>query len=93
LSSKFFLESDKPYLEAIRQIEKIQQHSSPQDMLACLSSAFGSLKAAVVDHHKGKFELQSMDDLLPLTIYCVSRAELSHPASQRNMMEDYLRCC
>jgi hypothetical protein len=32
-----------------------------------------------------------MDDVLPLTIYCVSMAELSHPASDFNIMEDYLR--
>ena len=31
-----------------------------------------------------------MDDVLPLTIYAVSMAELSHPASEINMMEDFL---
>ena len=60
-------------------------------MVGCLSNAFGALKTAVVDHHKGKFELSAMDDVLPLTIYIVAMSELSHPSSQRNMMEDYLR--
>jgi hypothetical protein len=32
-----------------------------------------------------------MDDLLPLTIYIVSQSEISHPASELNLMEDYLR--
>lgn len=32
-----------------------------------------------------------MDDLLPLTIYAVAMAELSHPASELNMLEDYLK--
>ena len=32
-----------------------------------------------------------MDDVLPLTIYIVAMAELSHPASQFNMLDDYLR--
>ena len=31
-----------------------------------------------------------MDDVLPLTIYAVAMAELSHPASEFNMLEDYL---
>lgn len=31
-----------------------------------------------------------MDDVLPLTIYVVAMAELSHPASELNIMEDYL---
>jgi hypothetical protein len=32
-----------------------------------------------------------MDDVLPLSIYCTAMAELSHGASLRNIMEDYLR--
>lgn len=32
-----------------------------------------------------------MDDVLPLTIYAVSQAELSHPASEINLLDDYLR--
>ncbi len=31
-----------------------------------------------------------MDDVLPLTIYIVAMAELSHPASEFNMLEDFL---
>ena len=31
-----------------------------------------------------------MDDVLPLTIYAVAMADLSHPASEFNIMEDYL---
>lgn len=62
-------------------------------MVACLSSSYGQLKAAVVEHHKGRLELENMDDILPLTIYCVAQADLSHPGSHFNMMEDYLRQC
>lgn len=32
-----------------------------------------------------------MDDVLPLTIYAVAMAELSHPASEFNLLDDYLR--
>lgn len=60
-------------------------------MVACLAHSHSSLKAAVVEQYKGKFELEAMDDVLPLTIYCVARAELSHPASHHKMMDDYLR--
>ena len=60
-------------------------------MVACLATAYSSLKSIVVEHYKGKFELEAMDDVLPLTIYCVARAELSHPASHHKMMDDYLR--
>jgi len=49
------------------------------------------MKTAIVDYWKGKVELSTMDDVLPLTIYAVAMAELSHPASEFNLMEDYLR--
>jgi len=32
-----------------------------------------------------------MDDVLPLTIYCVAMADLSHAASDFGMMEDFIR--
>ena len=31
-----------------------------------------------------------MDDVLPLTIYCVSMADLPNAATEFNIMEDYL---
>lgn len=31
-----------------------------------------------------------MDDVLPLTIYCVAVAQIEKPASELNIMEDYL---
>jgi len=31
-----------------------------------------------------------MDDVLPLTIYAVAMADLTHPQSELNIMEDYL---
>ena len=79
------------YSAAIKDIERIQTCNNPAEMLACISASFGSLKAAVVDHSRGKYELAEMDDVLPVSIYVVAMAELSHPSSHRNMMEDYLR--
>ena len=32
-----------------------------------------------------------MDDVLPLSIYIVSQAEVSHIASHFNMLEDFIR--
>ncbi|MFS8159773.1 MAG: hypothetical protein ACMG6E_06095 [Candidatus Roizmanbacteria bacterium] len=35
--------------------------------------------------------MNTMDDVLPLSIYVMAMAELSHPASEFNMLDDYLR--
>ncbi|CDW77121.1 UNKNOWN [Stylonychia lemnae] len=85
-----FSKNDLPYSEAIKCMEKIQQFSSPREKLQCISESFGQLKTTIVDHWKGKLELNAMDDVLPLSIYVVAMSELSHPASEFNIMEDYL---
>ena len=81
-----------PYIDAIKEIEKIESYQCPEEMIGCLSASFERLKTAVVDLHKGKFELSAMDDVLPLSIYVVSMANLERPMSHKAMMEDYLRC-
>jgi hypothetical protein len=60
-------------------------------MVSCLSLNYAALKSEVVDYHKGKVELEAMDDVLPLTIYCVAISNVKHAASYHSMMEDYLR--
>jgi len=86
-----FIFSQKPYTAAIKELEKIQHFDNPQEMVHCLSIWFAKLKSEVVDQHKGKFELESMDDVLPLSIYCFATAEMNHAASLHNMMSDYLK--
>jgi hypothetical protein len=60
-------------------------------MLQCLSLSFARLKSEICDHHKGRVELESMDDVLPLQLYCYMSAKLPPPAALHNMMSDYLR--
>ena len=60
-------------------------------MVVCLSMMFASLKSEVVDHHKGRVELEAMDDVLPLSIYCVAMSSLKHAPTLHNMIDDYLR--
>ena len=83
--------SDKPYQAAIREIEKIQHYDNPSEMVQCLSLWFAKLKSEVVDQHKGKFELESMDDVLPLSIFCFATANLDNASSLHNLMSDYLK--
>ena len=75
VKDKFVLETpegSKPFQAAIKEIEKIQHYDNPIEMVQCLSISFAKLKSEVVDYHKGRIELESMDDVLPLSIYCVA---------------------
>jgi hypothetical protein len=82
-----------PYSEAIKCLERLQTFPSPRDKLQCLSDSFASLKTAIVDHWRGRVELTTMDDVLPLTIYAVAMVrDLARPASELNLMDDFIRC-
>lgn len=85
------LDCSKPYQAAIREVDKIGQSENPIEMVTQLSLCFARLKSEVVDYHKGKLELESMDDVLPLSIYCVAMSELQCAGSHHDMMRDFLR--
>ena len=80
-----------PYQEAIKSLERIQEHTSPRDKIAALDECYGHMKTSIVDHWKGKIELCTMDDVLPLFIYVVSQADISHLASEIAFVEDFIR--
>ncbi len=82
---------DLPYIESIKALEKIQQFTSPREKLVCVAESFSTLKTAVVDFWKGKIELSQMDDVLPLVIYLVSEADMTHPCTEFDLLEDYLK--
>lgn len=71
-----FDDSEKPYQLAVRHIDNIQTSECPSEMVSQLSLMYAALKSEVVDRHKGKVELEAMDDVLPLSIYCVAMSQL-----------------
>jgi hypothetical protein len=48
------------------------------------------MKTSIVDYYKGKFELATMDDVVPMFIYVVSLADLTHLQTEINFLEDYI---
>lgn len=66
----------RPYNEAIRELEKITLVSSPREKLKCTMMMRSMMRAGVIDFHKGKEELASMDDELPIVIYIILMANI-----------------
>jgi Vacuolar sorting protein 9 (VPS9) domain len=48
------------------------------------------MKSLVVDYHKGKEEIGSMDDELPLMIYIILNANIDHVGAELHFVEDYV---
>lgn len=80
-----------PYAEAIKAIERIQDHTNPWDKLNSINECFNRIKTTVVDHYKGKVEIETMDDILPIFIYVVSQAQISHIVSEISFCQDFVK--
>jgi hypothetical protein len=63
----------------------------PSEMLHCLANTFQRLKSEVVDQHKGRIELEAMDDVVPLQIYMLAYSNIGQSMTLFGYMSDYLR--
>jgi hypothetical protein len=80
-----------PYRESIKSLEKISEVTSPRDKLDWIIEFFSNMKASIVDYWKGKIELATMDDILPLTIYWVCYWNWDSFATEMNFINDFIK--
>ena len=90
-SDSFQMENDEfPYIEAIRELEKIDSCKCLRDKFDYIVSSNTLMKMKVIDFYNGKEELSSMDDELPIIIFIVLNCKINNPLSQINLIDDYL---
>lgn len=49
------------------------------------------MKTSVYEFHKGKLELSTMDDELPLTIFVLSQSKVENLMAELTFVDDYIR--
>lgn len=49
------------------------------------------MKSSVVEYHKGKEEIASMDEELPILIYVVLNCKVDNIAAELNFVDDYVQ--
>ncbi len=80
-----------PYIDAINELSKLSKLKSPREKLGVLLMAHSLMKSAVVDFHKGKEEVCSMDEELPIMIYILLHAKMENAAAELNFVDDYVQ--
>jgi len=80
-----------PYIDAINELGKLSRLKSPREKLGILLMMHSLMKSAVVDFHKGKEEMYSMDDELPIMIYILLRANLKNGFAEFSFVDDYVQ--
>ena len=53
---------------------------------------YAEMKLSVVDHTKGKAELQGVDDQRKVFVYLLAMCSLATPMAELSLLHDYLRC-
>ncbi|CAG9316248.1 unnamed protein product [Blepharisma stoltei] len=91
LKQKYRLNSSEPpYIQAIETLNSIGIQHTPLGKINCLLQTATLMKTAVVDYWKGKEELETMDDQLPVIIYIVSQTTVQDLPSDLNFLQDYI---
>jgi len=80
----------KPYQDAINELSKLVQLKSPREKLTVLLMMHSSMKSYVVNFYKGKEELHSMDDELPIIIYIIVHAQVPDLEAELAFVEDFI---
>eukprot|EP00826_Nyctotherus_ovalis_P066978 TRINITY_DN9968_c0_g1_i3.p1 TRINITY_DN9968_c0_g1~~TRINITY_DN9968_c0_g1_i3.p1 ORF type:complete len:249 (+),score=70.78 TRINITY_DN9968_c0_g1_i3:1027-1773(+) len=78
------------YDSSIEAINKIELLLYPHEKLAQVMQMYADMKTTVIDYSKGKTELITMDDQMPVFIYIMAMCTLPHPFTEINFLNDYL---
>lgn len=85
--SNYFL----PYKSAIDFINKIEFEQNPKSKFDTLIEAGLELRNTLLGANNSRKELNSMDDELPIFIYCVINISLKNAPAEFNLIQDYLQ--
>ena len=65
--------------------------TSPRELLLSIQKVFSSVKVDCLKASKGKIELSSMDDLLPVMIFVTAKANIFNFPALVKIIDDYIR--
>ena len=82
--------TQQPYADAIKELKKLSSLRSPREKLSVLLMMHSLMKASVVEFHKGKEEITTMDEELPIMIYIILYADVPDFAAEINFIENYV---
>ena len=80
-----------PFKSTIDYMNKIEYEQNPKSKFDTLIEAGLELRNTILGCYGGKNELNSMDDELPIFIYCTTQINIKNAIAEYHIVEDYLR--
>ena len=81
-----------PFNYVIDILNKIPLEKSLKKKFEAITQASLELRNCILDYTNGKYELDSMDDELPIIIYIVTQLNVNNLFAEIYMVDDYLKC-
>ena len=92
LKQKFRGNDKIPFKRVIDIIDKINFEKSLKKKYEIMAQASLEIRNCVLDNTNCKYELDSMDDELPIVIYITTQLKVNNLYAELFMIEDYIKC-
>ena len=91
IKEKFRSKEEFPYKSVIDILGMISFERSLRKKFEILTSASLEIRTCVLEYSYGKYELDSMDDELPIIIYIATQIKVTNIFAELNIVDDYFK--
>lgn len=81
-----------PFKSVINIINQIPFEKFLHKKFEILTQASLEIRKCILEYTDGKFELESMDDELPIIIFITTQVKVNNLLAELNMIDDYIKC-
>ena len=83
-------ENSKPYKSTIDYVNKMEYEQNPKIKFEIILGAGLDLRNTILGNNNGKYDLESIDEELPIYIYICTQINIKNIYAELHMTEDYL---
>jgi len=81
-----------PFKSVVNIINQITFEKFLHKKFEILTQASLEIRKCILEYTDGKFELESMDDELPIIIFISTQVKVNNLIAELNMIDDYIKC-
>ena len=82
----------EPFKSVVNIINQITFEKFLHKKFEILTQASLEIRKCILEYTDGKFELESMDDELPIIIFISTQVKVNNLIAELNMIDDYIKC-
>ena len=91
--NSIYLGNEKePFKSVVNIINQITFEKFLHKKFEILTQASLEIRKCILEYTDGKFELESMDDELPIIIFISTQVKVNNLIAELNMIDDYIKC-